>query len=164
MKEWWEIAKAITHNHKLIESFLHSAIIPFFYEWSSFHNQIYLVVEGSEWIKVIITVILANLKAEMNKLEDYWWNWWNVMESMESIIESLEWTAEDELAARHQQHFFSFHSSSSEWAGWRKEVCCGWGCPLRIEKKAIMKWNGIIGWWTMKQRWVSEPFQFNQFL
>ena len=47
------------------------------------------------------------------------------MESMESIIESLEWTAEDELA-------------------------------LRIEKKAIMEWNGIIDWWTMKQRWRSN--------
>ena len=45
-----------------------------------------------EWEKkCIITVILANLKAEMNKLE--------IIDGMlmESMIESLEWTAEDEL-------------------------------------------------------------------
>ena len=53
--------------------------------------------------KNIITVILANLKAEMNKLE--------IIDGMimKSMIESLEWTAEDELAARNSNnHSFSF--------------------------------------------------------
>ena len=60
--------------------------------------------------------------------------------------------------------FISFHSSSSEWAGWRKEVCCGWGCPLRIENGIILKileWNEKIWWimeWTMKQRKRKAPF------
>ena len=34
---------------------------------------------------------------------------------------------------------------------------CGESRPLRIEKKAIMKWNGIIGWWTMKQSHQPAP-------
>ena len=60
--------------------------------------------------KDIITVILANLKAEMNKLE--------IIDGMlmESMIESLEWTAEDELEplAIEQTSFLFFSALPNE--------------------------------------------------
>ena len=54
---------------------------------------------------------------------------------MESIIESLEWTAEDELAARHQQHFFSFRPALPNGPDEEKKfVAAGAAlCVLRME-------------------------------
>ena len=87
--------------------------------------------------KNIITVILANLKAEMNKLE--------IIDGMlmESMIESLEWTAEDELEPLAiQQTSFLFFSALPNELKEEMELLTA------LAAQPYWEWNGVE--WTMK--------------
>ena len=90
----------------------------------------------------------------MNKLEDYWWNWWNVMESMESIIESLEWTAEDELGAEGAIPFLSINSNSSNQFDWDEIGLMKKWMSGRASGAAKSNWNEI---YFMKFDWRCRP-------
>ena len=108
---------------------------------------IHLWIDWDEIKKDIITVILANLKAEMNKLE--------IIDGMlmESMIESLEWTAEDELAAGKQTINSLFFSSEWEekWNWWI------W-LQLAAQENEWMKtideceWNQLAEWFHFSRR------------
>ena len=86
------------------------------------------------FINGIITVILANLKAEMNKLE--------IIDGMlmESMIESLEWTAEDELAASKQTINSLFFSS--EW-----EEKWNWWIWLQLAARPVSRMSEVSEAW-----------------
>ena len=92
--------------------------------------------------KNIITVILANLKAEMNKLE--------IIDGMlmESMIESLEWTAEDELEplAIQQTSFLFFSALPNELKEEIKKELTGIGAQENVLNGNL--WNY---WWNVNE-------------